>query len=197
MKFLEKNRIFSNVFVTFQESIEVFHNKKAKTDQYLSENNYSTSRRYNYCCRSLPFNRLHSREISELRDKEIRQQRYSFQLLEAKFTALATAAYNDGFIPFIHSLLVEDTPLHRMSKDYISPSIFARSMKFQLYTCHLPKCVVGLTFPEAVRTIGLTDSALLLLGVVEVHPVTGKSERLYLNPLNYVMKPGDLGFFLS
>lgn len=57
--------------------------------------------------------------------------------------------------------------------------------------------MVGLTFPEAVRTIGLTDSALLLLGVVEVHAVTGKTEKMYLNPLNYVLKPGDLGFFLS
>ena len=73
VKFLEKNRIFSNVYVMFQESIEVFHNKKNKTDQYLSENNYSLSRRYGaYCCKSLPFNRLASREISELRDREIR-----------------------------------------------------------------------------------------------------------------------------
>ncbi len=84
-----------------------------------------------------------------------------------------------------------------MSKDYISPSIFARSVKFQLYTCRLPKCVVGLTFSEAVRTIGLTDSALLLLGVVEINSLTGKPQKLFLNPLNYVMQPGALGFFLS
>lgn len=61
VKFLEKNKIFSNIYVMFQESREVFHNKKAKTDQYLSEN-YSHTKKYTtYCCKSLPFNRLHSK----------------------------------------------------------------------------------------------------------------------------------------
>lgn len=43
---------------------------------------------------------------------------------------LATAAFNDGFIPFIHSLLLGDSSHYRQTKDFISPSLFSRSMKF-------------------------------------------------------------------